>query len=45
VDIDAAVRDPVNPTMLNPLFIGIDLVHPNDEGNRAIAAVVPLQLL
>jgi lysophospholipase L1-like esterase len=45
VDIDVAVRDPVNPTMLNPLFIGIDLVHPNDEGNRAIAAVVPLPLL
>jgi lysophospholipase L1-like esterase len=45
VDIDAAVRDPLNPTMLNPLFIRIDLVHPNDEGNRAIAAAVPLQLL
>jgi lysophospholipase L1-like esterase len=45
VDIDAAVRDPLNPTLLNPLFIGIDFVHPNDEGNRAIAAVVPLQLL
>jgi lysophospholipase L1-like esterase len=45
VDIDAAVRDPLNPTLLNPLFIGIDFVHPNDEGNRAIAAVVPLHLL
>jgi lysophospholipase L1-like esterase len=45
VDIDAAVRDPLNPTLLNPLFIRIDLVHPNDDGNRAIAAAVPLQLL
>jgi lysophospholipase L1-like esterase len=45
VDIDAAVRDPFNPTLLNPLFIRIDGVHPNDEGNRAIAAAVPLQLL
>ena len=45
VDIDAAVRDPLNPTLLNPLFFGIDFVHPNNDGNRAIAAVVPLQLL
>lgn len=46
VDVDAAVRDPANPTFLNPLFIGTkDLVHPNDEGNRAIAAAVPLSLL
>lgn len=45
VDIDRALRDPDDPTRLNPLFRDIDDVHPNDLGNRAIADAVPLHLL
>ncbi|MGH9161875.1 MAG: GDSL-type esterase/lipase family protein [Vicinamibacteraceae bacterium] len=42
VDIDLAIRDPADPTRLNPRFYSTDQVHPNDLGNRAIAEVVPL---
>ena len=42
VDIDVAVRDPAQPTLVNPLFDSGDHVHLNDLGAAAIAAAVPL---
>lgn len=45
VDLDLAVRDPANPAQLNPAFDRGDHVHPNEQGNMAIAAIVPLSLL
>lgn len=45
VDIAEAVRDPDEPTMLNPRYHSFDQVHPNDLGNHAIAQAVPLGLL
>ncbi len=42
VDIDLALRDPANPARLNPLFDNGDHVHPNEQGNLAIADIVPL---
>jgi lysophospholipase L1-like esterase len=45
VDLDLAVRDPANPARLNPAFDNGDHVHPNAQGNLAIAGIVPLSLL
>jgi lysophospholipase L1-like esterase len=45
VDLDLALRDPASPARLNPTFDGGDHVHPNAQGNMAIAAIVPLSLL
>lgn len=45
VDADAAVRDPADPNRLDPAYFSFDQVHPNDAGNRAIAAAVPVHLL
>ncbi|HEX3477683.1 MAG TPA: GDSL-type esterase/lipase family protein [Kofleriaceae bacterium] len=45
VDLDLALRDPANPAQLNPAFDGGDHVHPNAQGNMAIAAIVPLSRL
>lgn len=44
-DFDQAVRDPADPARLRPGFDGGDHLHPNDEGNRALAAAVPLDRL
>ena len=40
IDFDAAVRDPAHPGRLNPDFDPGDHVHPNDAGNRAMAAAI-----
>lgn len=45
VDLDLALRDPANPARLNPAFDGADHVHPNAQGNMAIAAIVPISRL
>jgi lysophospholipase L1-like esterase len=45
VDIDRAIRDPRNPTRVNPLYASPDGVHPNDTGNRVIADAVALASL
>jgi lysophospholipase L1-like esterase len=45
VDVDLAIRDPENPTHVNPAFDSGDNVHPNDLGSSAIARVVPIGLL
>ncbi|WP_199752809.1 SGNH/GDSL hydrolase family protein [Actinoplanes sp. ATCC 53533] len=41
-DFDAATRDPADPERLRPAFDSGDHLHPNDAGDKAMAAVVPL---
>ena len=45
IDFDAALRDPDNPSRLNPALDSGDGLHPSLEGYRAMAAAVPLELL
>ena len=45
IDFDAAVRDPGNPSVLNPEYSGPDHLHPNLAGYRAMADAVDLDLL
>jgi lysophospholipase L1-like esterase len=40
IDFDAAVRDPAHPGRLRADFDPGDHVHPNDAGNRAMAAAI-----
>jgi lysophospholipase L1-like esterase len=40
IDFDAALRDPAHPGRLRADFDGGDHVHPNDAGNRAMAAAI-----
>ncbi|WP_233580461.1 SGNH/GDSL hydrolase family protein [Streptomyces triticirhizae] len=42
IDFDAALRDPDQPDRLAPRFDSGDHPHPNDAGNEAMAAAVPL---
>ncbi|KAL2287228.1 hypothetical protein FJTKL_05737 [Diaporthe vaccinii] len=44
VDFDAAVRDPANETMLNPLYDSGDYLHLNPVGYVAMAQAVDLSL-
>ncbi|PRY33667.1 SGNH/GDSL hydrolase family protein [Pseudosporangium ferrugineum] len=44
-DFDAATRDPADPQRMLPAFDSGDHLHPNDAGDRAMAAVVPLARL
>lgn len=45
IDFDAALRDPADPSRLNPSLDSGDGLHPSLEGYRAMAAAVPLELL
>ena len=45
IDFDAALRDPDDPTRLNPALDSGDGLHPSMDGYRAMAAAVPLELL
>ncbi|MEU0539913.1 GDSL-type esterase/lipase family protein [Nocardia sp. NPDC005978] len=45
VDFDAALRDPVDPTVLARGFSGPDRLHPNLAGYRAMADAVDLTML
>jgi lysophospholipase L1-like esterase len=45
VDMDAALRDPSHPARLAPRYDSGDHLHPGDEGNRAMADAVPLDVL
>jgi lysophospholipase L1-like esterase len=45
VDFDAALRDPVEPTRLNPAYDSGDHLHPNEAGYRVMARQVDLRLL
>lgn len=44
IDFDAAVRDPADPLRLRPSYDPGDHVHPNDEGNAAMARAIPTTL-
>jgi lysophospholipase L1-like esterase len=45
VDFDAAVRDPADPSRINPAYDGSDHLHFNLAGYQAMANAVPLELL
>jgi len=45
VDLDAALRDPAEPSRMAAAFDSGDHLHPGDAGNRAMAEVVDLDAL
>ncbi|MCV7419456.1 SGNH/GDSL hydrolase family protein [Mycobacterium yunnanensis] len=45
VDFEAAVRDPADPSRINPAYDGSDHLHFNLAGYRAMADAVPLDML
>lgn len=45
VDFDAALRDPSDPTVLNPAYSGPDHLHPNLAGYEVMADTVSLAML
>lgn len=45
VDFDAALRDPRDPQMLNPLYDSGDHLHPGDAGYAAMASAIELREL
>jgi lysophospholipase L1-like esterase len=45
VDFDRAVRDPTDPSRLNPAFDSGDHIHPNTAGRQAMADAVDLASL
>jgi lysophospholipase L1-like esterase len=45
IDFDAALRDPGNPTVLNPSYASTDNLHPNLLGYQKMAATVDLSML
>ena len=44
LDLDAAMRDPAQPTHLAPVADGGDHLHPNEAGYRMMAAAIDLAL-
>jgi lysophospholipase L1-like esterase len=44
IDLDAAMRDPANPTRLRPDLDGGDHLHPNERGYRQMADAIDLAL-
>lgn len=45
VDLDAVMRDKLDPLVMNPVYDSGDHLHPNDKGFTAMAGAVPLALL
>lgn len=45
IDLDAALRDPANPSRMAAAYDSGDHLHPGDAGNRAMAEAVDLQHL
>ena len=45
VDFDRALRDPSNPAVMNPAYVGPDNLHPNLLGYHVMAEAVPLSML
>ncbi len=45
VDLDVAVRDPADPSRIDPAFDGSDHLHFNLAGYRAMANAIPLDQL
>ena len=44
IDFDAVVRDPDHPSRLLPKFASKDHLHPNDDGYKAMADSIDLNL-
>src|SRR6185436_17490884 len=44
IDLDAAMRDPTDPSRLNPAVDGGDHLHPNEHGYEVMAAAIDLTL-
>lgn len=44
-DFDAVTRDPADPEQMLPAYDSGDHLHPNDAGDKAMAAAVPLSKL
>ncbi|WP_083742833.1 GDSL-type esterase/lipase family protein [Rhodococcus sp. MTM3W5.2] len=42
IDFDAAVRDPNNPSIIDPEYVSADNLHPTPEGYRLIADTVDI---
>ncbi|MDR3665112.1 MAG: SGNH/GDSL hydrolase family protein [Mycobacterium sp.] len=45
IDFDAAVRDPADPSRINPAYDGSDHLHFNLAGYQAMGAAVPIEQL
>jgi lysophospholipase L1-like esterase len=45
IDFDLVMRDPTTPSRLRTDFDSGDHIHPNDAGNEAMAAAVPIDML
>lgn len=45
VDFNATLRDPTDPTVLNPAYAGPDNLHPNLLGYQVMANAVNLNML
>lgn len=45
VDFDAALRDPSDPSTLNPIYAGPDNLHPNLAGYQVMADTISLTML
>ncbi|MFF4837515.1 SGNH/GDSL hydrolase family protein [Streptomyces sp. NPDC001315] len=45
IDFDRAMRDPADPSALNPAYDSGDHVHPNDAGMEAMSEAIDLRLL
>jgi len=45
IDFDQVLRDPAEPSRLNPALDSGDHIHPNDLGNQKMADAVPVGLL
>ncbi|MDA5341013.1 SGNH/GDSL hydrolase family protein [Stenotrophomonas maltophilia] len=45
IDLDAALRDPADPSRMAPAYDSGDHLHPGDAGNQAMAEAVDLEVL
>jgi lysophospholipase L1-like esterase len=45
IDFDQAMRDPADPSALNPAYDSGDHIHPGDAGMKALADAIDLRLL
>ena len=45
IDFDATVRNPADPTQLNPAYDSGDHLHPSDAGYKAMADAINLRIL
>ncbi|WP_049475907.1 SGNH/GDSL hydrolase family protein, partial [Stenotrophomonas maltophilia] len=45
IDLDAALRDPADPSRMAAAYDSGDHLHPGDAGNRAMAEAVDLDVL